>query len=346
MDEAGLSGIGLSVDLPWYPDKPLRNSTAWALVACVVAILLASRVFIREPWPYSQIKPLMLPPQQIASPISVESRIKLYLRGWSILLSLTVLWRLVDHGLDFSAYFSPGTTVFDTRRWIEFTIDKGEIVLLSLMFFYIFFLTTAETSNSFQMMQSAFDVFKRPQQWRNIVGPRIVPALGAAYFVLFLFWAWKINDVRIFAASLTIFSLLNVVGHSYRRSNVLQYFCIEAFSPLPGLERPFICKRREIILASMAERHGLRDSGVAALAFIGLCLTIWPTGITPRLSAALPYLVLTLTVVANEFVVYRSRRRRTNALAAVEAQQIRVGQDFTLETKPHANQSQGCSLLT
>ncbi len=258
----------------------------------------------------------------------VGEDLRYYTRLSDLIVSAGLFSMIFSFKLDVTEYFggSSLTEIADASFFSNlgnFLSSQWLLVIFAVFVFAWYLLYKIAVKNETEILVRLYSQFNPPQGWEDLIGQKWVPLLSVGITVAFLGMAWFIDDVTKFCLIMLLLNLMDVRGNNLMRQNLTRHFEDEKYIPHPeDLHKPFIMRRREVA----------RDYWIWKPQIERITIMIFFTLLAFTLASSedvfgfdswdwLPYLVIILTIIGNEYVMGKWRTERDNALDLIEEDQ-------------------------
>jgi hypothetical protein len=293
----------------WYPDQPLQNVTGWLMIGALALGLV---------W------------------LNLRKGLATY-GGWpgvARVIGRAYMYWVVGEAPDIDVTTPLGQLAFlDSlgAQIIEFGVFAGAAVtwwvqrgplpsVLVLVFGVVYFLSRRSVKQELAIAPTLFPEGKVPQRW-SAKNARSVTFTVIGYFLLYVSLAFLAFDIRIAAFVMLCIATIDLRTRRMIGRQMRGYLSDPRFAPTPGDHNAdFVARRREVAEKFLFGHSDLRREVVrvcgCALA-LTLALAAWYFSVD---IAGLAYVVLVVTLLANEWVLLGWRNERDQSLSAIDAE--------------------------
>jgi hypothetical protein len=252
---------------------------------------------------------------------TVEGRLKTfdYLCDF---IAVGALFKIFRYNLNVAEYFSNG--LFDPQSYMRFASDHGLTTALLAAVLGVYYLSRRCVKTELTIVRQLFSPSRLPQNWTYVVGGGEIAKLILGYMFTYLTIAWFIDDVRIVAAAFVIIFCINYRNMKLTRATLSSYLVQSSLEPAASDEhREFILRRRDVARDYIFGKWHLEKESAGAMGS-GVALLLAIAGYAFHMDGFVvaATIVMILTLVINEVIVYRWRVIRGQKLAAIEQDQI------------------------
>jgi hypothetical protein len=155
-----------------------------------------------------------------------------------------------------------------------------------------------------EIIASCFEKDQKPR-WDQVAGARFAPFIGAWLFIAFSGLCLLVGHVKWYAAVAIVLNLGDFAGNDFTRKNLLKAFKEEEFRT----RNKVLLARREIALEYWSEKWQLPRILIMLMANV-LALMIANDMFGIQISDIVPYALVTIAILANEYVITTWRIER------------------------------------
>lgn len=320
------------VALDWYPDKPLTSIPGWiTIVGLGLGLIwrcLASVGDLRR-----------------ASTELCEQAAEFYMvridgdgnwlradlqtpRGQLVLLN-----SLGGHALEFALFASAAVLIWrrsgclgDRQPSVLALLDCLWHALLPaalvLVFGLKFFLSRISAKHELQMADGVFSPGQVPAQWAGAREPIQITLSVIFFFVLYMSLTWYADDIRLVALAMVVIAGIDYNTRRLINTKAREYFDDPRYAPASSdPDHDLVTRRRAVIRIFLLERpHLWKEAACAVGCALAFALALLGQITQTRWLMPVAYIVVIVTLLANEVVVASWRAPRDAALREIRTE--------------------------
>jgi hypothetical protein len=253
---------------------------------------------------------------------TIERRLR-FIANASSLLSLGLFVRIVQHKLHLADFFPTISSMASSERLLDFIGANGGSTALSATAIYWLWAWRREYTWQLSTAKSLFPRSRVPRDLSTTVGASLWVLMAIVFNATFLALAWYVDNLVVFAAGITVISIVAAVSEWMTRVNVQKTFSDPRYAPLASDERRvFIQRRREVIEQYYFNRpHTARHAlcvGLSCPAVVVALAHSWGVKLVP---VGIAYVAILLVVFGNDALVQSWRVSRNRRLAAIDEEE-------------------------
>jgi hypothetical protein len=315
----------------WYPDRPLQSVSGWlTLIALAIGLAwlnlrkasatyggpggIARRVAEWSSyWIFGEVRRgKVSTPRGYLAFLDSAGTIAI-----EFTLFVGVAWRLwVQQECFKSRHADLGAAV----NCIQQALRPSFLVLV---FGFVYFLSRRSVKQELLILDEVFPPERQPTKWINSRDPVAIGLTVICFFLLYLILALFFSD-DIYIASAVMMVIASIDYNSRRLINIRmdEYLGDETYAPAPGdRDADLIERRRQVAREFLFDRPHLRKEVARILGCaVAFVLALAGRSLHAEVLTVLAYIVLVVTLLANEWVVGRWRSRRDRALDVIRAE--------------------------
>jgi hypothetical protein len=251
---------------------------------------------------------------------TAEGRLKLYHRACG-LVTVGALFAIFQYRFGWSDYFQTGVTNVD--NWTRFLGDHGAATLLLLVIMGVYRQSRVCVKTEMSIFPKLFPLSPVPKNWEQLTGSGHIGAMILFYMVFYLGMAFFTNDVRIVSAGFATIYTISYFNQWLTRKNIEKLFTDPLLQPSKSdVHRDFILDRRKVAWDYLfGKPHLWKESAVIAGNVLSFIVALIGNMQSSNAMIAAAYVILIITLVGNEIVVWRWRVVRQRLLAAIDENQ-------------------------
>lgn len=196
--------------------------------------------------------------------------------------------------------------------------NKPLLLCMAVITFLWYWSYKDAVKTEMDILTSLFSNERKPVDYDKVLGKRWLPFISLAIVACFLVMAASISNVQRYIAIMLLLGILDMRGNTILRDNLSRYLFDEKFNPT-GDDAEKISERRKVavnywIYQPHCERIGIYmiiaiSASMADNSKNAFELGLWPST---------PYILIMITIIANETIIHVWRYHRDEALRRID----------------------------
>jgi len=315
----------------WYPDRPLRSVSGW-LTLIALAIGLAWLNLGKASASYG-------------GPGGIFDRVAGWYMSWiggevrrgkvrTPRGLLAFLDSIGGYAIEFTLFASAAVKAWDPHDCLRSRhANLGAAVtciwqallpaVLALVFGFVYHLSRRSVKQELQIADEVFPPPRQPTEWISSRDPVGITLSVIGFFLLYISLAlFFADDIHIASAVMMVIASIDYNTRRLINKRMDKYLDDEEYAPAPGdRDADLIERRRQVAREFLFDRPHLRKEAARILGCaVAFVLALAGRSFHAEILTVLAYLVLIATLLANEWLVHRWRRRRDRALDDIRAE--------------------------